>query len=79
MNTEHDFFPNPLDLSRLASPAAMLLHDQRKGACSRDAIRGLAKRKLTFVDLSKGARAEFLDNLEAALQNFLSVLQHTDT
>ena len=32
---------------------------------------------LTFVDLTEGAGAELLHDLEATLQNFLPVLQHT--
>ena len=32
---------------------------------------------LTFVDLTEGAGAKLLHDLEATLQNFLPVLQHT--
>ena len=32
---------------------------------------------LTFVDFAEGTGAELLDDLEATLQNFLPVLQHT--
>ena len=31
---------------------------------------------LTLIDLAEGSATKFLDNLEAAFQNFLSVLQH---
>ena len=31
---------------------------------------------LTLVDFTKGSRANLFDDLEAAFQNFLSVLQH---
>ena len=37
---------------------------------------GAAERRLTFVDFSESTAAQFLDDLEAALENFLSVLQH---
>ena len=32
---------------------------------------------LTFVNLTESARSELFDDLEATLQNFLPVLQHT--
>ena len=32
--------------------------------------------KLTFVDFTKSATAQFLNNLETAFKNLLSVLQH---
>lgn len=34
--------------------------------------------KLTFVNLAEGTRAELFNDLEATLQNFLSVLQHIE-